>query len=244
MDLNTEYVNLAIDFGAALVFGLLSKWDFDQGDELNAKVEEKIAQKKENKVIRKAMKERELTLSQLELDIRISEDGSTQTAKVEAAQTGGKQHVIVVVGPRTAIRDALLGANILKMEFSIRDVLIVPYELTKEKSKKGPGGGQTKEDDAKLRPDGTGFGGGPRPTWETEPYVAQPVGEGWDEYIQAELDDAIKQNGEDVKEQGIAIVVANSGEIIRRGVGKVPWRNMVDELENSIKDDALSFLSG
>jgi hypothetical protein len=245
--MNAEYLNLGIDFGAVLIFALLTKYDFGKADELNAKVEEKIAQKKENKVIRKAMKEREVTLSKLGLDIRTSEDplAPTQTATVEAIQTGGKQHVIVVVGPRSAIRDALLGANILKMEFSIRDVLIVPYELSKDK--KARGGGQRKEDVDKLRPDGSGFGADSRPTWETQPYVAQPAGEGWDEYVQAELEDAVKQNGEKVKEDGIAIVVANSGEIIRRGVGKVPWRNMVDELENSVKDDALldlGFLQG
>jgi len=245
VDLNAEYLNLAIDFGAAIAFALLTKYDIGKADELNQKVEEKIQQKKDNKVIRKAMKEREVALSSLSLDIRVSDDGTTQTATTSAVQTGGKQHMVIVVGPRTAIRDALLGANLLKMEFSVRDVLIVPYELSKDK--KGPGQGQKKEDQAKLRPDGSGFGADARPTWETQPYVAQPVGEGWDEYIQAELNDAVKQNGGKVKEEGIAIVVANTGEIIRRGVGKVPWRNMVDELENKVKDDDmidLGFLQG
>jgi len=239
IDLNAEYLNLGIDFGAVAVFGFLTKWDFDQGNELNAKVEEKMAKKKENKVIRKAMKEREKAVSGLNLEIRVSEDGTTQRATVEAVQTGGKQHMIVVVGKRKAIRDALLGANLLKMEFSIRDVLIVPYEIGIDQRKK--------EDEAKMRPDGSGFGADSRPTWETQPYVAQPVGEGWDEYINAELNDAIAQNGEKVQEDGIAIVVANSGEIIRRGVGQVPWRNMVEELENAVKDDELidlGFLQG
>ncbi len=247
MDLNAEYLNLAIDFGAVIAFAIFAKLDLDKGNELNAMVEEKIAKKKENKVIRKAMKEREMELSKLEVEIRVSDDGTTQRAKVEAVQTGGKQHMIVVVGPRSVIRDALLGANLLKMEFSIRDVIIVPYELSKDNTKKRPGLGQKKEDEAKLRPDGSGFGADARPTWETQPYVAQPVGEGWDAYVQAELNDAVAQNGEKVKEDGIAIVVANSGEIIRRGVGKVPWRNMVDELENSVKDDEmidLGFLQG
>jgi hypothetical protein len=240
LDINTEYLNLAIDFGAVAVFALLARWDIGKADELNERVNKKLQEKKDNKVIRKAMKEREQTLSKLKIEIRVSEDGQTQTAPVEAVQTGGKQHVIVVAGPRKAIRDALLGANILKMEFSIRDVLIVPYELGKTQ--------RQKEDEAKLRPDGKGFGGdSSRPTWETQPYVAQPVGEGWDEYIKAELDDAVKQNGEKVKEDGIAIVAANSGEIIRRGVGQVPWRNMVEELENAVKDDELldlGFLQG
>lgn len=239
LDLNTEYLNLAIDFGAVAVFAFLTKWDIDKSNELNAKVEEKIKQKRENKVIRKDMEGRAAVLSKLSLDIRVSEDGETQTATVEAVQTGGKQHVIVVAGYRKAIRDALLGANILKMEFAIRDVLIVPYELGKTQ--------REKELEDKMKPDGSGFGADARPTWETQPYVAQPVGDGWDKYIQDEIGDAVKQNGDSVKEDGIAIVVANSGEIIRRGVGQVPWRNMVEELENAVKDDGLidlGFLQG
>ena len=238
VDLNTEYLNLAIDFGAAIVFAILGKFDVDKGNELNEKVEEKIQKTKENKVIRKGMKEREVSLAKLDVEIRVSEDNNvpTQRAQVEAVQTGGKQHMIIVVGPRKVIRDALLGANLLKMEFSIRDVLIVPYELNKN------------EVEEKIKPDGQkGFGADSRPTWESQPYVAQPVGDGWDVYIAAELNDAVKQNGDKVKEDGIAIVVANTGEIIRRGVGQVPWRNMVEELENAVKQDDmidLGFLQG
>lgn len=238
VDLNTEYLNLAIDFGAVLVFAILGKLDVDKGNELNEKVEEKIQRTKENKVIRKGMKERELTLAKLDIEIKVSEDTNVpkQRAKVEAVQAGGKQHMIIVAGTKKVIRDALLGANLLKMEFSIRDVLIVPYELNKDK------------DEEKIKPDGQkGFGADSRPTWETQPYVAQPVGEGWEEYINAEVNDAVQQNGEKVKEDGIAIVVANTGEIIRRGVGQVPWRSMVEELENAVKEDDmidLGFLQG
>lgn len=238
VDLNTEYLNLAIDFGAVLAFAFLGKLDVDKGNELNTKVEEKIQRTKENKILRKGMKEREMVLSKLMVDIRVSEDTNVpvQTAPVEALQSGGKQHMVVVIGPRKAIRDALLAANILKMEFSVRDVLIVPYELNKKK------------DEDKIKPDGQkGFGANSRPTWEMQPYVAQPSGEGWEEYIQDELNDAVAQNGEKVKEEGIAIIVANTGEIIRRGVGKVPFRQIVDELEQKTKEEDmldLGFLQG
>ena len=217
LDLNTEYLNLGIDFGAVAVFAFLTKYDFDKGNELNEKVEEKLVKTKENKVIRKAMKGREKDLSELELEIQVDTVGTTQRAIVEAVQGGGKQHMIIVAGGKKAIRDALLGANILKMEFAMRDVLVVPYELNKAKKKKVKDG----EDVLATKAEGFGDANVSRPTWETQPYVAQVVGEGWDSYIQAELDDAIKQNGEQVKEDGIAIVVANTGEIIRRGVGQV-----------------------
>jgi len=251
LDLNTEYINLAIDFGAVAVFALLAKWDLDKAGELDARVKERLEKKKQNEGMKRAMKEREKTLSKLNLEIRVSEDGmSSQVAPVEAVQRGGKQHLIIVAGPKKAIRDSLLGANLLKMEFAMRDVLIVPYETTSMSGSTTSSGKNVlkKQDEAKVRPDGSGFGGvDNRPTWETQPYVAQATGEGWEEYIEAEMRDAIKQNGESVKQDGIAIVVANTGEIIRRGVGKVPWRSMVEELEKTVKDEPLvdlGFLQG
>lgn len=226
VDLNADYLNLAIDFGAVAAFGFLFKFDIDQGKELQVKVDERIERKKEDKVIKKGMKEREKSLGKLMLNIRVSGDGQTQDALVEAIQMGGKQHMIIVAGRRSAIRDALLGANLLKMEFAMRDVLVVPYELDRDAT------------DKMTRPDGTkGFSSDSRPTWETQPYVASVVGDGWDEYIEAELADAIKQNGEKVRDDGIAIVVANTGKIIRRGVGQVPWRDMVAELEQEVKEE-------
>lgn len=240
VDFNTEYLNLAIDFGAVAAFAFLTKYDLDRKNELDTKVAEKLESTKKNKVVRAAMKERELALQELELDIRVAEDGSTTRAKIEAIQSGGKQHIIIVAGPRKAIRNALLGANILKMEFSIRDVLIVPYELVKNQA--------NKSNDQQLGPEGSGFATDKRPTWESQPYVAQYVGgDEWSSYIEAELQDAVTQNGEKVKEDGIAIVVANTGEIIRRGVGQVPWRDMVEELEKKVKEEDmldLEFLSG
>mmetsp|Transcript_17751 Transcript_17751/g.25054 ORF Transcript_17751/g.25054 Transcript_17751/m.25054 type:complete len:388 (-) Transcript_17751:242-1405(-) len=250
LDLNTEYLNLGIDFGAVAAFAALFKYDLDKKEDLDNKVAQKLVQKKESKIIRKAMKEREKVLSKLELNVRVSDDGAMQCAPLEAVQAGGKQHVIIVAGQRKAIRDALLGANILKMEFAIRDVLIVPYDIDSTRSKR--------EEEEKTRPDGSGFGNAnasssskintdkPK-TWENQAYVAQVAGDGWDDYINAELQDAIQQNGESVKKDGIAIVVANTGEIIRRGVGKVPWRDMVEELEKFVKDEELldlGFLQG
>jgi len=203
-------MNLAIDFGAALGFAILGKLDSDKGAELTARVEQKMEKKKENQKLVKGMKEREKRLRLLELNVRVSDDGTVQRAPVEAIQKGGKQHIIIVAGSQKVIRDALLGANILKMEFAMRDVLVVPYELDKKK------------DEGQIRPEGTGFGGAAsKPTWETQPYIARTVGEGWENWIQSELADAVKQNGEKAVSDGIAIVVDNTGRIIRRGLGKV-----------------------
>uniref|UniRef100_A0A7R9WKJ5 Uncharacterized protein n=1 Tax=Pseudictyota dubia TaxID=2749911 RepID=A0A7R9WKJ5_9STRA len=232
VDLNTEYINLAIDFGAALALGIFFKLDLDKGAELNQDVEKKLERKKADKKIAKAMEARESSLSELTLKIRVSEDGKeTKEAPVAAVQSGAKQHMIIVAGERKAIRDALLSANLMQMDFALRDVIIIPYEIGAEVEKLS-------------RPSG-GFG--ERPTWESANYVAECVGDGWKDYIGAEMADAVEQNGEQVKEEGIAIVVKNTGKVIRRGVGRVPWREMVDELEGKKEDDVemadLSFLT-
>lgn len=186
---------------------------------MSDQVEEKIQRKKEQKLVAKGMEEREKQLASLNLEIKVSADGDTKEATVRQLQAGAKQHMILVAGPKKAIRDALIGANLLKMDFAMSNVLVVPYELEKE---------------PQLAPAEGGFA--QRPAYETQPYVAQVSGDGWTDYIQSELSDAIEQNGDKVKKEGIAIVVANNGKIIRRGVGTVPWRQMVEQLQEAVEE--------
>jgi hypothetical protein len=214
-------VNLAIDFGAVAVFALLAKFDLDKQTELAENVEKKIEEKKAQNTVVKGMRERETKLSELLLEIQVSADGKTRQAPVSSIQSGAKQHMIIVAGPKKACKDALIGANLLKMDFAMSNILVVPYEIGADQA------------ELQSRPSG-GFGD--RPVYENQPYIARVAGDGWDEYIQQELDDAVKQaSGEKVEDEGIAIVIANNGKVIRRGVGKVPWRQMVDQLEEAVK---------
>ena len=208
-----QYLNLAIDFGAVIAFAVAAKFDFDKGQELQGKVDEKIEKKKQQKGKIREMKQREKQLQNLDLEITISMDGKTKEATVRDHQQGAKQHMIIVAGPKKACKDALIGANLLKMDFAMSNVLVVPYE-----TEKGP-----------LDEPAAGFG--ERPSYETQPYVARATGDDWKEYIEAEMQDAIEQGGATVKEEGIAIVVENTGRIVRRGVGTVPWRQMVEQLQ-------------
>lgn len=218
-NLNAELMNIGIDFGAVLVIALLARFDLGKQNELQAKVDEKIKQKKETQKISKNMKERENVLRSLELEITISGDGTTRTASVGELQVGAKQHMIIVAGPRKACKDALIGANLLKMDFAMSNVLVVPYET------------DTDSVDIQSRPSG-GFG--ERPIYERQPYIARASGHEWDEFIRTEMADAVRQSGGTVKEEGIAIVVANNGKVVRRGVGTVPWRQMVEQLEEEV----------
>lgn len=212
-----QYVNLAIDFGAVAVFAVLAKFDFDKGKELQEKVDEKVEKKKEQKGKVRQMKKREKQLQNLDLEIQVSLDGATKTANIRDLQIGAKQHMIIVAGPKKACRDALIGANLQKMDFAMSNVLVVPYNTEADTNA------------AQAKPSG-GFG--ERPTYETQPYVATATGEGWEEFIREEIKDAVEQNGENAREEGIALVVANTGNVIRRGVGTVPWRQMVEQLNS------------
>lgn len=199
-------------------FAIAAKLDFDKQAELDERVEDKLQQKKNQQQLAKGMKEREQALGTLRLDIQISADGDTKSASVKELQAGARQHVIIVAGPKKACRDALVGANLLKMDFAMSNVLVVPYET-----------------DAGALPSAAGFG--ERPAYETQPYVARPTEEdadAWADYIAAEMKDAVEQNGEKASEEGIAIVVASNGKVLRRGIGKVPWRQMVEELDQFV----------
>ena len=201
------------------MFAVLAKFDLDKQADLEGKVEEKIERKKEMKKVQKGIKEREKILAKLPLEITVSGDGETRTSTVGELQSGARQHMIIVAGPKKACKDALLGANLLKMDFAMSNVLVVPYET------------DVNEADLQSRPSG-GFGD--RPIYETQPYIARPTGDDWTDYIKQEMADAVKQSGENAKTEGIAIVVASDGQVIRRGVGTVPWRQMVEQLEESI----------
>lgn len=207
------------------IFAVLAKFDLGKQEELDRKVEERIEKKKEQKLLVKGMKAREAALQNLNLAVQISGDGSTKDAVVRELQAGARQHMIIVAGPRKACRDALIGANLMKMSFSMSNVLVVPYEVGADPN------------ELQSRPEG-GFG--ERPAYETQPYVARPSGGGWDDYIAEEMDAAVEQNGEKAKEEGIAIVVSNSGKVIRRGIGKVPWRQMVDQLQGDDPENEMS----
>ena len=233
VDLNAEYINLAIDFGAVAIFGVLAKIDLDKGAELSAAVEEKVERKKSLKKVAGAMREREQKLQELNVNVRVTEDGGTKMAPLGVMQEKAKQHVILVAGPGRAIRDALRGAQLNKVNFAMTNILVVPYETGVDATEKA------------SKPDGGGFGDA-RPSYETQPYVAEPVGDGWEEFISAEMDAAAEQAGDKVLDEGIALVIANDGKVLRRGVGKVPWRQMVDELEEAVtgekKETTVPFL--
>lgn len=213
-------MNLGIDFGAVAIFAIFAKIDIQKGIELNEMVEERIEKKKEQQKIIKGMRDRELELGNLRLAIQISPDGTTRDASVQELQAGARQHIIIVAGPKKACRDALVGANLLKMDFAMNNVLVVPYEIV------------SSDIERQTRPEGSGFAD--RPIYEKQAYVARATGDGWDEYINAEINDAVELNGEKVRDEGIAVVVASNGRVIRRGVGKVPWRQMVEQLDETV----------
>lgn len=107
------------------------------------------------------------------------------------------------------------------------NILVVPYETGLDEAERA------------SKPSG-GFAD--RPSYERQPYVATPVGEGWDEFIAQEVDTAVQQAGDIAKEEGIALVISNDGKVLKRGLGRVPWRQTVDELEEAVTGEKKQFL--
>ena len=210
-DVNEIYKNLAIDFGAAAISAVFFKLDSDKGQELTENVEAKMQRKKEMKEISKIMKSRQKDIQDLKVSLRVSADGETREAPIGVLQSGAKQHTVIIIGPKSYTRDSLFSAQLVKRDvFARSNVLIVPYSTGSDPTKPSGGFGDRAE--------------------EKESYVAQPVGDEWESYVAAELKDAVAQGGEKLKEEGIVIVVRNDGEVIRRGVGMVPWKQIVNEL--------------
>jgi hypothetical protein len=215
-------------------------------NELNSRVEERVAMKKESKLKIGQIKERENDLKNLKVSIQTGVQGHTQEATLRELIVGARQNIIIVAGTKKVCRDALIGANLLKMDFAMSNILVIPYDTdaasirTTGLQQSKPAGFATSSDDSSFISSAAGV----LPMYETQPYVARPVidsdDNSWNEYVKAEIQDAIEQNGEKVKDDGIAIVVAaiDSGKVIRRGIGKVPWRLMVEELEQVAKSSA------
>ena len=123
------------------------------------------------------MESRESILKSLPLDITVSTDGKTREATVGEMQLGAKQHMIIVAGPRKACKDALIGANLLKMDFALSNVLVVPYDTS---------AGGVEE----MRPS-VGFG--ERPIYETQPYIArQCPAASWDLIVKAGMTHSLR----------------------------------------------------
>jgi hypothetical protein len=58
----------------------------------------------------------------------------------------------------------------------------------------------------------------------------------WVDYVRQEISQAEQQGNKQASKDGIIIAVKKSGKVIRRGVGLPPWKQIVDELDLSMKE--------
>jgi len=203
-------------------------------------------EKKENsKLSKDAMAAREEELKGLSIEVVVgqqrgdtSSKGSgdprveTRRATVREIQEGAKQHVVIVAGTTSVLKEALLRAMILGDRFSKQSILIVPVTLGGEGgggsgSELGGGGG------------GSGTRGFGRSAWDGKPYVAKAVdstddagSSPWADYVDSELSAAAAQidsSAEELASQGIVIVLNREGKIVRRGLGAPEWELVINE---------------
>jgi hypothetical protein len=211
---------LAIDFGVVALSALLFKFD-NFGESKEGSDGTGVVDLAMSRLTKDQMADKEQDLRRLLVDVPVGVGGTeTRRASVAELQDGARQNVVIVAGPKTILRDALVKAMIVGDKFAKQNILVVPYSLEPETDTKG-------------------FG---KRAWEEKGYVAKPS-EGaseraaWSAYVDGELAAAAAQARQPLAEleaQGIVIVASRDGKIVRRGLGVPAWEMVVADLAPKI----------
>jgi len=141
--------------------------------------------------------------------LRVAVAAGAREADIAALQAQAGQAIIVLGGPRKVVDDALSDAIIQQKLFADADCLIVPVRTTLEASR----GAVTADD----------YG-----------FVAKPTaGDAarWAEFVSSEMEVARLQGSEGAFTEGIVIALRPDGSVARRGVGKPPWKQVLETLK-------------
>lgn len=221
--------NIVVDFG--VVAAAVAGWNFDSKQK-DAKTEAlKLAQDRRTGQPDESKSAKKLEmLQQLEVMVPVDPTQAPEgavglKAKLGDLREGAQQNIVVFASSSSeTVKEALIKAQIVgETEFTAKNVLVVPVDLSKMQQKaKGKAAGKKS---------GKGFGGDP--AWLDQGYVAPPL-EGteaqWLKYVTEELEDAEGQGVEGAAKTGIAICVRADGRVARRGLGVPLWADLVDEL--------------
>jgi len=170
----------------------------------------------------------EKALTSMKLNVLAGEDEEgvplRRPAPIGILQTQAQQDLVIFVTVEEKIlTDVLLSMRIENKEFSERNVLVVPafidYGLT-----------TLLELSPQIR----------KSKLMGQRSVASPAAASaedaavWGEFLAAEFKEADAQGlGDKAREQGLALVVRNTGEIVRRGLGRPNWKVVFSDLDSS-----------
>jgi hypothetical protein len=217
-------INIAIDVGA--IVGAVLLWDRDAAAEKKA-IERFTTKEKQvsAQLSSTEINEREALLSKLPMEIIFSESNEnvTRIVSVGDLQIQGKQNLIIVAGSQAFVKDALISARIEGSNlFTTKETYVVPVVY---------------EDEQLLSPeDNKGFGNAAKDSLMSAPYIGRPTQVSvWLSYLKQEVDLADKQGTKDVVKQGLVLAVNQKGQVIRRGLGLPPWKDLCEELTKKKK---------
>jgi hypothetical protein len=158
---------------------------------------------------------REEELKQMPLLLKVSEDLATRNTTVGEIQRQGLQHIVILGGPASFVKDALLSARLTGENFAGKNILLVPVLY----------------DDSidKMREQRKGFD--TRPLSFDYVFVAEPAdNRRWIAFMLREVELAESQGLSGADRRGVVISVRKDGRVQRRGVGMPKWDLVVDEL--------------
>ncbi|CAM9161184.1 unnamed protein product [Phaeothamnion confervicola] len=214
-------INVGVDFSVLAVCAFAIKFEGDTQKEL----EEMMAKRREakrreacNKIDDATNAARIGRLRELTVRLNVDGDGAQREAAVGTLMASAQQDIVIVAGGPDMVRDALLGAMLVKDQvFSGRNLLIVPVTTA-----------------------GSDKGFAAKPAAFRQGFVAEPAGadeDGWRSLIAEELEDARRQGNEAAAKQGIVLVVRRDGAVLRRGVGQPKWHLIRDDLDPASAKD-------
>jgi len=134
---------------------------------------------------------------------------------VETLRAAARQHVVVLGGPRRAVDAALTDALIQQPLFARAECVVVPVRT---------------DDDAVAAT----LAKKKKPAFDRAGFVTKPAPadeRAWIEYVNEEIATATSQGAAEAPAAGVVIAIRRDGSVARRGVGKPPWKELVDELQ-------------
>lgn len=155
--------------------------------------------------------ERSETLSSLRVTVG-TDEANGRVASLRTLRLKAGQNIVVLGGQANQVDDALTDALIQQKLLAKAECVVVPVRTNALSEKSGDAAASPKKIDR------AGF-------------VATPADEdreAWLDYVREEMATAEEQ-GADARE-GVVIAVRKDGTVARRGVGKPPWKVVIDEL--------------
>jgi hypothetical protein len=234
VDTSNNLINLAID--VAGVASAVAFWNKDAADEAK-KVENNLKKKQQGRYQMDdgEVTDRALELANMPVQIQSNSRDADETKIVRFGdlQSKGRQHVIVVAGRFNFIKDQVISARLEGPDlFNSQETYVVPVVI--DGDVEGTILPQLDEAEAALK---KGFG--KAETLMEAPYIGKPTQmSAWLGCLAKEIELAQKQGTADIVEQGLVLGVRRDGCIVRRGVGAVPWRQLVMDVSKTHDGEA------